>query len=110
MTDWLDAGPADELARRPLQQVRVGRRPFAVSFVDGAFHVIDGRCNHVGGPLGDGALDDDGYVTCPWHNWKFHHATGCGEPGSASRRPTKGLSSGVSSGSQRRTCSMVTSP
>ena len=81
MTDWLDAGPADELARRPLQQVRVGRRQFAVSFVDGAFHVIDGRCNHVGGPLGDGALDDDGYVTCPWHNWKFHHATGCGEPG-----------------------------
>jgi hypothetical protein len=37
-------------------------------------------CNHVGGPLGEGRLDGD-YVTCPWHQWKFHRATGKGEPG-----------------------------
>lgn len=81
MNGWLDAGDAAELARRPLQQVRIGRRAFAVSCVDGAFAVIDGRCNHAGGPLGDGALDAAGYVTCPWHHWKFHRATGLGEPG-----------------------------
>src|SRR6185369_16216647 len=23
----------------------------------------------------------DDYVVCPWHGWKFHHATGEGEPG-----------------------------
>ncbi|MBK8975020.1 MAG: NAD(P)H-dependent oxidoreductase [Planctomycetes bacterium] len=80
-TEWLDAGDAGELATRPLQQVRIGRRQFAVSFVDGRFHAIDGRCNHVGGPLGDGTLDPAGYVTCPWHGWKFHCATGRGEPG-----------------------------
>ena len=39
-----------------------------------------GRCNHVGGPLGQGSLQDD-YVTCPWHYWKFHWQTGAGEPG-----------------------------
>ncbi len=81
MTEWLDAGDAAGLAARPLQQIHIGAHTFAVSHVDGAFHVIDGRCNHVGGPLGEGALDDAGYVTCPWHHWKFHHATGLGEPG-----------------------------
>jgi multimeric flavodoxin WrbA len=34
----------------------------------------------VGGPLGEGRLDGD-YIVCPWHGWKFHRATGVGEPG-----------------------------
>ncbi|MFO1052680.1 MAG: NAD(P)H-dependent oxidoreductase [Planctomycetota bacterium] len=78
---WLDAGDAGELAKRELQQVRIGRRTFALSFRDGVFGAIDGRCNHVGGPLGEGTIDANGYVTCPWHAWKFHRATGLGEPG-----------------------------
>ena len=41
---------------------------------------MSNACNHVGGPLGDGRLDGD-YITCPWHNWKFHRCTGKGEPG-----------------------------
>ncbi|KAB2956847.1 MAG: Rieske 2Fe-2S domain-containing protein, partial [Thermoanaerobaculia bacterium] len=32
------------------------------------------------GPLGQGRLDGD-YVVCPCHGWKFHRATGEGEPG-----------------------------
>ena len=34
----------------------------------------------VGGPLGNGHLDQD-YIVCPWHGWKFHRYTGLGEPG-----------------------------
>jgi multimeric flavodoxin WrbA len=34
----------------------------------------------VGGPLGEGRLDGD-YIICPWHGWKFHRASGRGEPG-----------------------------
>jgi multimeric flavodoxin WrbA len=30
--------------------------------------------------LGQGRLDGD-YIVCPWHYWKFHRATGLGEPG-----------------------------
>ncbi len=77
---WIDLGAVDELKRRPLQQVLAGRIKLALSFVDGAFAAISGVCNHVGGPLGEGRLDG-AYVVCPWHNWKFHHATGEGEPG-----------------------------
>jgi multimeric flavodoxin WrbA/nitrite reductase/ring-hydroxylating ferredoxin subunit len=60
--------------------VTAGRVRLAVSCVDGAFGVISGVCNHVGGPLGDGTLEGD-YVVCPWHHWKFHRTTGRGEPG-----------------------------
>ena len=37
-------------------------------------------CNHAGGPLAEGRIDGE-YVTCPWHNWKYHFKTGLGEPG-----------------------------
>ncbi|HEY7514339.1 MAG TPA: Rieske 2Fe-2S domain-containing protein [Vicinamibacteria bacterium] len=77
---WEDVGSVEELRRRPLQEVRVAGTALALSFRDGAFHAVSGACNHVGGPLGQGRLDGD-YVVCPWHNWKFHHATGEGEPG-----------------------------
>ncbi len=77
---WHDVGAVADLSKRPLQQVQVGRAKVALSCVDGTFGAIHGVCNHVGGPLGQGTLDGD-YVTCPWHNWKFHRLTGEGEPG-----------------------------
>lgn len=81
---WHDLGSADELraemASAPLRQVVVGRTRIALSMVDGEFAAVSGACNHVGGPLGEGSLDGD-YIVCPWHHWKFHRATGEGEPG-----------------------------
>jgi len=77
---WHDMGDATELARAPLQQLLVGRTKVALSCVEGKFGVINGACNHVGGPLGLGTLEGD-YVVCPWHHWKFHRVTGEGEPG-----------------------------
>jgi nitrite reductase/ring-hydroxylating ferredoxin subunit/multimeric flavodoxin WrbA len=78
--EWIDVGAADELARHALQEVALGRTKIALTCVDGEFGAISGVCNHVGGPLGKGRLDGD-YVECPWHYWKFHRATGEGEPG-----------------------------
>jgi nitrite reductase/ring-hydroxylating ferredoxin subunit/multimeric flavodoxin WrbA len=77
---WIDVGAADELRRKPLQQVLLGRTRIALVCKDGEFSAISGVCNHVGGPLGEGSLDGD-YVVCPWHYWKFHCRTGEGEPG-----------------------------
>jgi multimeric flavodoxin WrbA/nitrite reductase/ring-hydroxylating ferredoxin subunit len=77
---WHDLGPVEDLARKPLQQISVGRTKIALSFKDGQFGAVSGACNHVGGPLGEGTLDGD-YVVCPWHHWKFHCRTGQGEPG-----------------------------
>jgi nitrite reductase/ring-hydroxylating ferredoxin subunit/multimeric flavodoxin WrbA len=77
---WIDVGAADELAQKPVQVVAVGGKPLALTCRDGAFGALSNACNHVGGPLGEGRLDGD-YVVCPWHYWKFHRATGEGEPG-----------------------------
>jgi len=77
---WVDVGAADELARKPLQQVVAGGKRIALVCKDGRFSALSGVCNHVGGPLGEGTLDGE-YVVCPWHYWKFHCRTGEGEPG-----------------------------
>ena len=77
---WTDAGAADELSQRPVQEILIGRTKVALTFTDGRFGAISGVCNHVGGPLGAGTLDGD-YIVCPWHYWKFHCRTGVGEPG-----------------------------
>lgn len=78
--NWHDIGAADDLCRKPLQQITIERVKLALSCVNGQFAAISGVCNHVAGPLGDGRLDGE-YVVCPWHNWKFHRSTGLGEPG-----------------------------
>ena len=83
--EWFDVGAADELSCRPLQQLLLGRSQIALVFKDGEFSAVSGRCNHVGGPLGEGRLEGD-YVVCPWHYWKFHCRTGEGEPGYESDR------------------------
>lgn len=79
-TGWVDVGSAEELATKAVQPVTVGRTRVALTHRDGTFGAISGVCNHVGGPLGEGTLDG-AYVVCPWHGWKFHCATGEGEPG-----------------------------
>ena len=77
---WHDVGSVEDLRERPVTAVRAGTTPIALVCREGVFTAISGACNHVGGPLGEGRLDGD-HVVCPWHSWKFHHATGEGEPG-----------------------------
>ena len=77
---WQDVGVADEFRASTLRQVVVGRLRLAISYRDGAFGAVSGACSHAGGPLGEGTLDGD-YIVCPWHHWKYHRATGLGEPG-----------------------------
>lgn len=77
---WIDLGPVASLQDLPLREITVGQRRIALSFRDGKFGAVSGVCNHAGGPLGQGRLDGE-YIVCPWHHWKFHHASGLGEPG-----------------------------
>lgn len=78
--DWVDLGAAAMLSTQPLQRLQVRNIALAVSFKDGQFGVVSNTCNHAGGPLGEGRLDGD-FITCPWHQWKFHRCSGVGEPG-----------------------------
>jgi len=80
VSDWVDVGSVEELSKRSLQEVTARRTRVALAYKDGAFSALSSACNHAGGPLGQGELEGD-YVVCPWHYWKFHRATGEGEPG-----------------------------
>jgi multimeric flavodoxin WrbA/nitrite reductase/ring-hydroxylating ferredoxin subunit len=72
-SEWHDLGPVAAL--QLLQEVVVGKTRLAVTWKDGELSVISGACSHVGGPLGQGTVDGE-HVVCPWHQWRWHRATG----------------------------------
>ncbi len=72
---WNRIGALEDLSKRELHQITVAGKPIAVSFKDGRFGAIAGRCPHAGGPLGDGKLAGDNIV-CPWHGWSFNRRDG----------------------------------
>ncbi len=78
---WHRLGPVEQFVGRSLRQIEIGNLAIALTYRDGTFAAISGRCNHVGGPLGNGTLSDDGFVVCPWHSWQFHRLTGEARPG-----------------------------
>ncbi len=44
----------------------------AVFNIDGIYYAISNMCQHQGGPLREGILDNEKkIVTCPWHGWKY---------------------------------------
>ena len=65
---------AEVRARLPLVVEALGRR-FRIVDVGGELHAHPTTCPHLGGPLGDGTVED-GVVTCPWHGYRFDVATG----------------------------------
>ncbi|HEU4450037.1 MAG TPA: Rieske 2Fe-2S domain-containing protein [Gaiellaceae bacterium] len=55
--------------------VQAGERELALFNVEGTLHATQGRCLHLGGPLGKGVLDGC-VVSCPWHGWQYDVRTG----------------------------------
>jgi len=56
-------------------------RMICVANVNGEIYAMDNVCRHMGGPLGEGVIED-GKVICPWHGWAWDPKTGqAGPPG-----------------------------
>ena len=72
---WHKLGAVAELSKRPLQQIQAGPLDIALSYADGKFGAICGKCLHDGGPLGEGTLEN-GCIVCPWHGWTFDRLSG----------------------------------
>jgi nitrite reductase/ring-hydroxylating ferredoxin subunit len=62
--NWVDIGSPDELSGAPLRRIKAANRDLAISLKDGNFGAVSNRCNHAGGPLGEGRLNGD-YIVCP---------------------------------------------
>ena len=70
MAAYMKVANADELRPGQGKLVTAGDQRVALFNVDGTCYAIDDTCTHKGGPLSDGALEDD-VVTCPWHGARF---------------------------------------
>ena len=56
--------------------VVVNDMALAVTRTERGFGVLDNRCPHQGGPLGDGELDSRGWLRCPWHGYEYDPISG----------------------------------
>lgn len=65
-------GPAEELP--PGRVIGVGR--FAVGNAGGELFAVGRRCRHFGADLGNGTVDEDGRLVCPWHHAAYDVRTG----------------------------------
>lgn len=52
------------------------KEKIALFNINGTIHALENSCPHMGGPLGEGDIDE-GTVICPWHGWQFDIASGC---------------------------------
>lgn len=50
-------------------------REIALFNLNGSIYALDNLCPHMGGPLGEGEIENS-IVTCPWHGWQFDIRTG----------------------------------
>ena len=61
---------------------------FVVVHQNKKYNAVYNKCPHMGGSLGDGSIDDAGYLTCTLHNWQFDLETGKGPEGYEDSVPT----------------------
>jgi NAD(P)H-dependent nitrite reductase small subunit len=69
-------GKAAELPPGSSKVVQIRGHAVAIFNMGGALYALDNTCPHQGGPLGEGYLEDNGIVSCPWHGWTFDLKTG----------------------------------
>src|SRR5438105_707807 len=77
--------------------VVAGGRALCITRTADGWGVLDNRCPHQGGPLGDGQMES-GYVICPWHAYEYDPSTGKPPPGftdGATAYPTRMTANGT---------------
>lgn len=61
----------DDLAENQMKCVETGGVPVMLARQNGEIYAMQNNCSHMGGPLYEGELLDDGSVRCPWHGSRF---------------------------------------
>ena len=79
--EWHKVAERGELGDRQPRAVAAGGRNIALLRVDGGYFALAGDCPHQGGPLGEGRVDEAGYLRCPRHGRGFRPQDGKGTHG-----------------------------
>jgi 3-phenylpropionate/trans-cinnamate dioxygenase ferredoxin subunit len=72
---WIDAGPAAQLADGQTLSIPFGRRMIAVARSGDAYYAIEDVCSHDGAELTGGAIEGT-EIICPRHGARFCLRTG----------------------------------
>ena len=75
---WHKVAERGELGERQPRVVRVGARQIALFRVDGGYFALADDCPLDGASLGEGTVDEQGYLCCPRHGRGFRPADGKG--------------------------------
>lgn len=78
---WYKVAEPDDLADGHVKTVVAGYQPVCLTHYQGEYHAIDNHCPHQGGPLGEGFIDERGFVICPWHGYEYSAVDGGPPPG-----------------------------
>jgi nitrite reductase/ring-hydroxylating ferredoxin subunit len=68
--DWTDVAGDADVTEGALTAVDVENRKVLLTRVAGEVCALENTCNHAGGPLDEGTVED-GDVICPWHGSRF---------------------------------------
>src|SRR3989344_2867353 len=75
MTEFVNVAKKSDFKEGQGKVVDANGKSIALFYSRGKFYAIDNTCKHMGGPLGEGELEDN-VVTCPWHGWRYNIETG----------------------------------
>jgi pyruvate oxidase len=76
---WRKVLELDQLPGGRVTTITVDQRTYAATHVDGAYGLLDNRCPHQGGPLGEGSIEK-GWLRCPWHGYDYSPCNGAPPP------------------------------
>jgi nitrite reductase (NADH) small subunit len=62
-------------AANSAKEFSCGDKTICIANVKGTYSAMDNVCLHVGGPLGEGTIEN-GKVVCPWHGWQYDPKSG----------------------------------
>jgi len=65
----------EDILENRVMTVTAGHKELCLSKYEGKICLLDNRCPHQGGPLGEGSIEN-GILRCPWHGWDYHPCTG----------------------------------
>lgn len=72
---WTDVADDADVTEGALTAVDVEGRKVLLTRVSGKVCALENTCNHAGGPLNEGTVED-GSVVCPWHGSRFRLSDG----------------------------------
>lgn len=79
MADRFKVAEAGELEPGDRKHVEIKGKEITVLNVDGSFYAVENFCPHMGGPVGNGPLQNDegrDIIMCPFHEWRFDLESG----------------------------------